>query len=63
MSVKVLTVRAKTFAREGVRQHQVMVGTDGTVRVYDSVAGHYTTCHSMSPSAQRRIRQLAKVEG
>lgn len=59
MSTKEITVRAKAFSREGVRSHKVMVYGDGTVRVWDSVAGHYTSCHSLSQSAQARIRKLA----
>jgi hypothetical protein len=35
------------------------VSHDGTVRVWDSIAGHYTLCHSLSQSARRRIRKLA----
>lgn len=60
MSDKKLTVRAKAFSNEGVREHRVMIEGDGTVRVYDPVAGYYTTCHSLSESAQRRIRKLAQ---
>ena len=56
---KTLKIRAKAFTGEGVRSHKCMVDTDGTVRVWDSVAGHYTTCHSLSVAAQRRIRRLA----
>lgn len=32
--------------------------TDGTVRVWDSVAGHYTTCHSLTPAQIARVRRL-----
>lgn len=55
---KSITVRAKAFAgrMETVR---CIVDANGTVRVYDSVAGHYTTCHSLSDSAIRRIRKIA----
>lgn len=57
-TTKIITVRAKAFSGEGVRQHKVMV--DGAaIRVWDAVAGHYTTCHSLSAAAQRRIRKLA----
>ena len=55
-----LTFRAKAFAGEGIREHRVRVDTHGTVRVWDSVAGHYTTCHSLSESAIRRIRQMVR---
>lgn len=30
----------------------------GTVRVFDSVAGHYTTCHSLTPAQVARVRRL-----
>ena len=37
--------------------HSVRVGVDGAVRVWDSVAGHYTQCHSISETDQARIRE------
>jgi len=33
---------------------------DGTVRVYDSVAGHYTTCHDLTPRQQQIVRSRCK---
>lgn len=54
-----VTARAKAFSRQGVREHQFTVDADGTVRVWDPVAGHYTTCHSMSQATVRRVRKLA----
>lgn len=56
----ILTVEAKAFSAEGVRQHRVAVDGE-TVRVYDPVAGHYTACHSLSAGAQRRIVRLARA--
>ena len=53
MSKKIVTIRAKAFTSEGVRTHRVMV-EDGSVYVWDSVAGHYTSCHVLSASAIRR---------
>lgn len=53
-----MTIRAKAFAGEGVRTHRVLVD-DVAVRVYDRAVGHYTTCHSLSEAAERRIRKLA----
>lgn len=35
------------------------VSPDGTVSVYDDIAGHYTLCHAMTEAQQRRIRKLA----
>jgi len=56
--MKTVTTKAKAFAGR-MSTIRASVDQDGTVRVYDSVAGHYTTCHSLSASAQRRIRKLA----
>lgn len=53
-----LTIRAKAFAGRGVETIRCTVDA-GSVRVWDSTAGHYTLCHSLSPAAQRRIRRLA----
>lgn len=51
-----VTVR-NAFAGE-TGTYRAQVDTDGTVRVWDSVAGHYTRCHSLTAaqiaSAQRR---------
>jgi hypothetical protein len=57
---KTIQVRAKAFSDRGVEKISVSIDSDGTVRVYDSIAGHYTVCHSLSRSAQARIRQLAR---
>ena len=32
----------------------------GTVRVYDPVAGHYTTCVTLTPSQIRHVRAASK---
>jgi WD40 repeat protein len=55
-----ITARAKAFSNEGIKTNYFLVSSDGTVRVWDSVAGYYTTCHSLSKSAESRIRKLAK---
>jgi hypothetical protein len=54
------TTRARCWTGHGVATITAQVDPDGTVRVWDSVAGHYTVCHALSPSAQRRIRRLAR---
>lgn len=54
-----LTIRAKAFTGRGVEAIRCTVDAAGSVRVWDSTAGHYTLCHSLSPAAQRRIRRLA----
>ena len=55
-----ITARAKAFSNEGIKTHQFSVDADGTVRVWDSVAGHYTRCHILSKSAETRLRKLAR---
>ncbi len=57
---RIVTARAKAFAGHSIQSHKFLVDPDGVVRVWDSVAGHYTTCHSLSASAIRRIRNAAK---
>jgi hypothetical protein len=56
---KTIKVRCKAFSGEGVRENKVMIEPGRTIRVWDSVAGHYTSCHSLSPSAVRRILRMA----
>lgn len=56
-----VTTRARAFSGEGVREHLFTVDAERVVRVWDSVAGHFTTCHSLSESAQSRIRELAET--
>lgn len=54
--MKEITIRAKAFSHYGVET--VRVSVDGnTFKVYDSVAGHFTTCHSLSESAKRRVKK------
>lgn len=54
-----ITLRAKAFSGQGVKTHRMTV-SEGTVRVWDSVAGHYTTCHSLSPAAVKRALRAVR---
>lgn len=56
---KVVHIRAKAFTGESIRAHRCLVDASGNVRVWDSVAGHYTTCHALTKSAQQRARKAA----
>lgn len=58
----IVTTRAKAFRGQGVQTIEALVEGDGTVRVYDDIAGYYTTCHSLSERAQARIRKLAQKQ-
>ena len=55
-----IEMRCRAFTATPIQLHRIRVSADGTVRVYDSIAGHYTTCHSLSQGAQRRARKLAQ---
>ena len=39
--------------------YRAVVDEDGSVRVYDSVAGHYTTCHALTPAPVASARRRA----
>lgn len=58
-TTQTLTVRCKAFTGDPIKTHRVRVEGDGNVQVWDSVAGHYTNCHSLSEPTVRRIRKLA----
>jgi hypothetical protein len=48
------TARAKFFSGGKIETLGVIVEGE-TVRVWDSVAGYYTTCHSLTADQQKRI--------
>jgi hypothetical protein len=59
MGDMIIKMRCKAFGGEGVRMNLLQVSSDGSVRAWDSVAGHYTLCHDLSDAAQRRARKEA----
>ena len=56
-----LTIRCKAFSGEGVRENKILVepGKNGRVLVWDSVADHYTACHSIAARTQAKIKSRA----
>lgn len=58
MQATTVTARAKAFSSEPVNEYKFQV-EGKTVRVLDSIAGHFTLCHSLSQRQQQRIRRLA----
>jgi hypothetical protein len=56
-----LTIRCKAFSGDAVRENKVLVepGRNGSVFVWDSVAGHYTSCHILTIRTQAKIRSQA----
>jgi hypothetical protein len=39
--------------------YRARIHADGTVEVYDDLAGHYTTCHSLTPRQIAYVRRRA----
>jgi len=52
--------RATCWSRLGRYDFRVDL-SDGTVRVYDSVAGHYSIHHGMTSRSEARIRTMART--
>lgn len=59
MKSEIKSVEVKGFSGRGY-SGLAYVETDGTVRIYDSVAQHYTTCHSLSATAVAKLNRLAR---
>jgi len=53
------TAKCRAFSCEGVKNNTLILDTDGKINVLDSVAGHYTRCHILTPRTQRRLAKLA----
>lgn len=51
-------IRARAFNGK-LETIKALVAEDG-IRVWDSVAGYYTTCHSLSARDQGRIKAAAR---
>lgn len=60
MKPTTITTRVRAFAGRPIEPVRCRVDQDGDVLVWDRVARHYTRCHSLGQSAQRRIRRLVK---
>ena len=57
----IVTVRSgSAFSTDSASAgYRAKVDADGTVRVWDSVARHYTLCHSLTERQMARVRRLA----
>lgn len=56
MSSQIVKVRGKWFAGRPAETVSCYVDDAGLVRAWDSVAGHYTICHSASAGLTRKVR-------
>lgn len=56
------TANLRPFSGHGKARHSVSVDLkQDIVRVWDDLAQHYTTCHSLSQSSQKRLIELAEM--
>lgn len=53
---RTLTVRTGVAFTNGPIGYHASVDEAGVVRVWDSVAGHWTLCHALTVAQQRYIR-------
>ena len=61
MSAVELSVRCAPWRNGRVASHRVSVDmVDGTVRVWDPIASHYTVHHALSARSCARIMRLAR---
>lgn len=60
VETKIINARVKAFAGEGVRNHRIEISCHH-IFVWDSVAGHYTSCHCISHATHRRLAKIAGV--
>ena len=55
-----MCARCRAFRGERVRLNTILVDSVDTVRVWDSIAGHFTACHSLTDWHTARIRSAAR---
>lgn len=60
-NMKIMTIRAKAFSTQPTGAFTVAVAPCGLIRVYDSVAGYYTSCHSLSERTMKRIHRALGI--
>lgn len=59
----IVNVRCIAFAGMPARSYKVRVdGPEATVKVYDPIAGYFTSAHVMSEADQARARKKAGVK-
>ena len=56
-TTKYFSAKVRAFSDErSPAVHQIAVDSDGTVRVYDDVAQHYTIHHALTPRQMATLR-------
>ena len=60
--MKIINIKIRAFSCErSAKEHQVGVEDDGTVRVYDDVAGYFTLRHDLSELQMARCRKCLRT--
>jgi hypothetical protein len=53
--MKTIQIRCRAFTGDRIKINRISVDGDGLVRVWDSVAGHFTACHSLTRRSMGKI--------
>lgn len=61
-TTKEFTVACRAFTAEARQKNKVVVNTNGEISVFDSIAGHFTTNHTLSKADSLRIRKIAAAK-
>jgi len=56
---EIKTVNVKNAFSDLIGTYSAYADEDGTVRVWDSSAGHYTTCHNLTENQIKYVRRMA----
>jgi len=61
-ATEITTSRNYTTYASGEKCNRFEIDEDGTIRAWDEVAGHYTTCHSLTKRQEGMIRAEAEQQ-
>lgn len=59
MNANLVTVNVRNAFSSSKGTTRAYADSNGTVRVWDAVAGHYTVCHSLTTAQEARVRKMA----
>lgn len=51
----VVNARCRAFTKDIIRDHHILISADRSVSVWDCLAGHFTTCHTLSKATALKI--------
>ena len=59
-SAATVTLNTRAFAGAMEANRHQVDPADGSIRIYDDVAGHFTSCHTLSERDAGRVRSAAR---